>query len=85
MRAQVEGELARSRIVANAHMRQSDANISAIIFQVVRIMQRTPEGEALEWTLDTAGPAEVPLDPHDLRELIGNIVKNATKWLDRRS
>jgi signal transduction histidine kinase len=80
MRAQVEGELAKSRIVANANMRKSDADMATIVAQVVRTLQRTPEGEALEWKVEIKEPAEVPLDPHDLRELVGNIVENAAKW-----
>lgn len=80
MRAHVEAELARSRIVANAELRQSDADMDRIIGQIVRTLKRTPEGEALAWQVEIGEPADVPLDPHDLRELIGNIVENAVKW-----
>lgn len=80
MRTHVEAELARSRIVANAELRQSDADMEKIIGQIVRTLKRTPEGEALEWQMEIGEPADVPLDPHDLRELVGNIVENAVKW-----
>lgn len=80
MRSHVEAELARSRIVANAELRQSDANMEMIVGQIVRTLKRAPEGEELEWLIDIGEPAEVPLDPHDLRELVGNIVENAVKW-----
>jgi signal transduction histidine kinase len=80
MRGHVEAELARSRIVANAELRQSDADMERIIGQVVRTLKRTPEGEALVWHLEIGEPSEVPLDPHDLRELVGNILENAVKW-----
>jgi signal transduction histidine kinase len=80
MRGHVEAELARSRIVANAELRQSDADMEKIIGQIIRTLKRTPEGEALIWQFEIGEPAEVPLDPHDLRELVGNIVENAVKW-----
>jgi signal transduction histidine kinase len=80
MRGHVETELARSRIAANAEMRQSDANMETIIGQIVRTLKRTPEGEMLEWHVESGVPQDVPLDPHDLRELLGNIVENAVKW-----
>lgn len=80
MRGHVEGELARSRIAANAEMRQSDANMETIIGQIVRTLKRTPEGEMLEWHVTSDASQDVPLDPHDLRELLGNIVENAVKW-----
>lgn len=80
MRGHVEGELARSRIAANAEMRQSDANMETIIGQIVRTLKRTPQGELLEWHVETGLPQDVPLDPHDLRELLGNVIENAVKW-----
>ena len=80
MRGHVDGELARSRIVANADMRQSDAAMGKIVGQIVRTLQRTPKGEMLEWHIDLGEPCEVPLDPHDLRELVGHVVENAVKW-----
>ncbi|MGI2031109.1 sensor histidine kinase [Rhizobium panacihumi] len=80
MRGHVEHELARSRIVANADMRQTDADIEKIVGQVVKTLQRTPKGEGLTWTVEIGAPPNVPLDAHDLRELIGNLTENAVKW-----
>lgn len=80
MQGHVEAELARSRLVASAEMRQSDADMEKIVGQVVRTLKRTPQGEMLEWRIDIGAPPDVPLDPHDLRELVGNIVENAVKW-----
>ncbi|WJH42369.1 ATP-binding protein [Aliirhizobium terrae] len=51
-----------------------------IVSQITRTLKRTPEGEALTWQFQIGEPSQVPLDPHDLRELVGNIVENAVKW-----
>lgn len=80
MRGHVEHELARSRIVANADMRRTDAEIDKIVGQVVKTLQRTPKGEGLQWVVEIGEPSTVPLDAHDLRELIGNLTENAVKW-----
>jgi signal transduction histidine kinase len=80
MRGHVEHELALSRIVTNADMRQTDANVETIIGQIVKTLQRTPKGEALEWQVDINAPPDVPVDAQDLRELIGNLTENAVKW-----
>ncbi len=80
MRGHVEHELARSRIVTNADMRQTDANVETIIGQIVKTLQRTPKGDALEWQVDINAPPDVPVDAQDLRELIGNLTENAVKW-----
>jgi signal transduction histidine kinase len=84
MRGHVDAELTRSRIVTNPEMRQSDAVMGKIIDQVVRTLQRTPDGERLDWLVDVGEPHDVPVDPHDLRELVGNIVENAVKWARSR-
>ena len=80
MRAHVERELARSRIAASAQMRQSDGDLAKVIGEVVRTLKRTAGGEALDWHIDLPGTLILPVDPHDLRELAGNLAENAVKW-----
>lgn len=80
MRSHVERELARSRIVASAEMRQSDGDLVAILGQIVRTLRRTSGGEALDWRIELPEALVLPVDPHDLRELAGNLVENAVKW-----
>lgn len=50
-----------------------------IVDQVIRTLKRTPKGELPRWRVEVSAPAEVELDPHDLRELVGNIDKNTLK------
>lgn len=80
MRAHTDRELVRARIVSSAELRQSDGDLAAIVGQVVRTLKRTAAGEAAEWTVDLPDSVVLPVDPHDLRELTGNIVENAVKW-----
>lgn len=80
MRGHVERELVRSRIAASAEMRQSNGDLAAIIAPVVRTLKRTPSGEALDWQVELPEALVLPVDPHDLRELIGNVLENAAKW-----
>jgi signal transduction histidine kinase len=80
MRAHVERELALSRIAASAAMRQSDGDLTTVIGEIVRTLRRTAGGEALDWHVDLPEALMVPVDPHDLRELAGNLVENAVKW-----
>lgn len=80
MQAHVNRELTRSRIAASAGLRRSDANIAACVESVVRTLKRTPKGELLDWTISIPSSLTVPVDPHDLQELLGNILENAVKW-----
>jgi signal transduction histidine kinase len=82
MLSHVNGELARSRIAPTAQQRRSDANLAETIHQVVRTLKKMPQGAELDWPLAIADNIVLPVDPHDLRELLGNIFENAVKWAD---
>ncbi len=80
MQAHVDRELARSRIAATAELRASDADIATAVDRIVRTLKRTPRGGALAWSINVAPGMIVGVDPHDLEELLGNILDNAVKW-----
>ncbi|MBW8299870.1 MAG: HAMP domain-containing histidine kinase [Hydrogenophaga sp.] len=80
MQAHVDRELARSRIAATAELRASDADVATAVDRIVRTLKRTPKGGDLAWRVDVAPGVTVEVDPHDLEELLGNILDNAVKW-----
>lgn len=80
MQAHVERELARSRIAATAELRASDADLAIAVNRIVRTLKRTPKGADLAWQVDVPPAVTVEVDPHDLEELLGNILDNAVKW-----
>lgn len=80
MQAHVDRELARSRIAATAELRASDADVATAVDRIVRTLKRTPRGGELAWRVDVAPNVTVEVDPHDLEELLGNILDNAVKW-----
>ena len=80
MQSHVEHELARSRIAQTPDQRRSDADIAKIVNELVRTLKRTPDGENLTWSVNVPADDLLPIDPHDLRELIGNVLENASKW-----
>lgn len=80
MQAHVDRELARSRIAATAELRASDADLAVAVDRIVRTLKRTPRGGALDWHVNVPPAVTVEVDPHDLEELLGNILDNAVKW-----
>ena len=77
MQRNVERELARARRAAPV----SDASteVGAAIDQVIRVVQRTPDGERLDWTVDVPHDMTACIDRDDLSEAVGNLIENAAR------
>lgn len=80
MEAHVSYELARSRMAPAPEHRKADAIPLDIVLSLVKTLQRTPKGEHIDWQTDVPGDKSVEVDPDDLRELLGNLLENASKW-----
>lgn len=77
MQRTVERELARVRL-ASPH-RESTANIGSAIEQVIRVVQRTPEGQRLDWIVEVPTDLVATIDRDDLSEAAGNLIENAAR------
>lgn len=77
MQRTVERELARVRLAA-PH-RVSEAKVASVIEQIVRVIQRTPEGERLDWIVEVPAHIVAPVDHDDLSEAAGNLIENAAR------
>ncbi|MBN8911603.1 MAG: HAMP domain-containing histidine kinase [Rhizobiales bacterium] len=77
MQGTVERELARVRLASSR--RASEANVAAVIEQLARVVQRTPDGERLDWIIDVPPGLTAPIDHDDLSEAVGNLIENAAR------
>ena len=77
MQRAVERELARVRLASP--QRDSEANVSAAIAQIVRVVQRTPDGERMDWIVDVPADLRAAIDHDDLSEAAGNLIENAAR------
>lgn len=84
MLAHIDHELARARIAQSSDQRRSDAAAAKIIGDLVRTLRKTEAGETLSWSIDVPDTLFLPIDPHDFRELTGNLLENASKWAQHR-
>lgn len=82
MQNHVDGELTRSRIVSSPQQRLSDADIGQISDEIIRTLKRAPRDKPLAWRISIPAGVTVGVDPHDLRELLGNLLENAWKWAE---
>ncbi len=84
MLSHVEHELARARLTPSADQRSGDADVARSVGEAIRMLQHTEAGERLSWGADMQEGLSVPIDPHDFRELVGNLLENASKWAKSR-
>lgn len=77
MQRTVERELARVRLAAPN--RRSETEIATAISQVIRVVQRTPDGERLDWIVDVPEGLTAAIDRDDLSEAVGNLIENAAR------
>ena len=80
MRRRVDRELIRARVRSGTETHQARVEVVDAIRRLLRTLQRTPEGERLDWRLATPAAAAAALMPDDLLELLGNLLENAAKW-----
>jgi len=80
MLAHVDHELARARLAPSAEQRRGDADAAILIGEIIRTLKRTAAGETLAWSAAVPDGMSLPIDPHDFRELAGNLLENAAKW-----
>ncbi|MBK5570779.1 MAG: sensor histidine kinase [Ensifer sp. SSB1] len=84
MLSHVEHELARARLTPSADQRSGDADVARIVGETIRMLQHTEAGERLSWEAGLQEGLTAPIDPHDFRELVGNLLENASKWATSR-
>jgi signal transduction histidine kinase len=75
MRRHVDRELARARLSYSA--KDATAGVKAVVDRVVRVMERTPQGQDLKWSLSVPQELNARIDADDLAEVLGNLIENA--------
>lgn len=77
MRRLVDRELARARIQSDR--RKASAAPAQVLARVQGVLQRTPAGAALDWTLDAPPDLRARIDVDDLTEALGALAENAVR------
>lgn len=77
MQRTVERELARVRL-ARPH-REAVTDIATAIDRIVRVVQKTPEGQRLDWIMELPAGLTAAIDRDDLSEAVGNLIENAAR------
>jgi signal transduction histidine kinase len=81
MRRHVDRELARARLSYSA--KGASAGIRTVLDRVVRVVERTPAGQKLNWQIDVPDDLHARIDADDLAEVLGNLIENAARHAAR--
>lgn len=74
---QIERELTSSRIRDSKTMRETE--VLPVVEKVISTLQRTPDGEKINFHLSCDRGIDVFMDKDDLNEVLGNLLENAVK------
>ena len=79
MQRQIDFHMARAS-AAGTRVTGCLANVSALVTQIVGVMQRLNVERSLVFRIDVPTDIEVNCDPSDLAEMLSNLIDNACKW-----
>lgn len=77
IRRHIDREIARARIsYADGN---AATNVKTSAEQIVRVVEKTPRGQSLNWSIDTPASLVARIDAVDLAEALGNLLDNAAR------
>lgn len=83
MRRHVDRELARARARGSCRMGLALVDISALLADLVGVIESLPRERELMWSLDVPDEVFIPFDADDFNNMVGNLLENAGKWAAR--
>lgn len=78
MQQTVEREIAKARLASRSR-KAAQCDIATVVAQVVRVIERSPDGERLEWTVSVPEDIIAQIDRDDMAEVLGNLIENASR------
>lgn len=80
MADRVDYQLRLSRVRMRDSTHVYAAALNRTVTRTISVLEKTREGERLEWSFTAEEALTVDIDQHDLGELLGVLLENAAKW-----
>ena len=80
MNARIDYQLRISRLRYRTRAQGASASVNEIVLRSVAVLRKSHLGERLNWLVELAEPVTVDMDEHDLLELAGIVLENASQW-----
>ena len=80
MHAIIDHQLRLSRLKTRTSADFLSSPLRSSVLKVVNALERTPQGNTLDWQVDIDASINVDIDSSDLIELLGILLENAANW-----
>lgn len=84
MNARIDYQLRMARLRFRTRAQGVKSSVNEVVLRSVTVLRKSVAGERLNWLVDLDENLEVDMDPHDLMELAGILLENATQWAHER-
>lgn len=84
MNARIDYQLRIARLRFRTRAQGTSSLLNDTILRSIAVLRRSHEGEQLNWGVDLQETLHADIDEHDLMELAGIVLENASKWAASR-
>ena len=84
MNARIDYQLRMARLRFRTRAQGTSSSLNETVLRSVAVLRRSTTGERLSWAVDLKQELRADIDEHDLMELAGIVLENASKWAERR-
>jgi signal transduction histidine kinase len=80
MNARIDYQLRMARLRYRTRAQGASASVNEVVLRSVAVLRKGYLGENLNWLVDLDTQLDVDMDEHDLLELAGIVLENASQW-----
>lgn len=80
MNARIDYQLRIARLRHRTKAQGASASLNEVVLRSVAVLRKSYLGEKLNWMVDLSEQLDVDMDEHDLLELTGIVLENASQW-----
>jgi signal transduction histidine kinase len=80
MNERIDYQLRIARLRVRTRARGASSSLNDVVLRSVAVLKRSDAGERLSWLVDLEQDLRADIDEHDLMELAGVVLENASQW-----